>query len=105
MLDRFQVSAADIPVVICRGSLVLRNSTNQQIAECLGFNQAIDQRQVRDLVIVGAALLGSLQVCTVRQKGRMFWFWNRRCPAVKPPVLGSIDLLWFKTFPALTMLA
>ena len=37
---------------------VLRNPTNQQIADCLGFNEAIDQTQVRDLVIVGAGPSG-----------------------------------------------
>ena len=31
-----------MPVVICRGEVVLRNPTNRQIAECLGFNDAID---------------------------------------------------------------
>ena len=58
LLDRFQVAAADIPVVICRGTLVLRHPTNQQIADCLGFNEVIDQTQVRDLLIVGAGPSG-----------------------------------------------
>ena len=57
-LDRFHVSAADVPVVICRGELVLRNPTNQQIAECLGFNEALNQKQIRDVVIVGAGPAG-----------------------------------------------
>ena len=39
LLDRFHVTAADVPVVICRGDVVLRNPTNQQIADCLGFNR------------------------------------------------------------------
>ena len=43
LLDRFQVGVADIPVVICRGDAVLRNPTNAQIADCLGFNEEIDQ--------------------------------------------------------------
>src|SRR4030095_12851333 len=34
LLDRFQVKAADVPVVICRGESVLRNPTNAQIADC-----------------------------------------------------------------------
>src|SRR6476661_6180717 len=38
LLDRFHVSAEDIPVLICRGEVVLRNPSNQQIAACLGFN-------------------------------------------------------------------
>jgi thioredoxin reductase (NADPH) len=37
---------------------VLRNPTNQLIAGCLGFNDAIDQGQIRDVVIVGAGPAG-----------------------------------------------
>src|SRR2546425_4250935 len=58
LLDRFQVTVDDVPVVICRGEVVLRNPTNGQIADCLGFNAAIDHTQVRDLVIVGAGPAG-----------------------------------------------
>lgn len=58
LLDRFHVSAADVPVLICRGDIVLRNPSNQQIADCLGFNDAIDRTQLRDLVIVGAGPSG-----------------------------------------------
>jgi len=58
LLDRFQVTAADVPVLICRGEVVLRNPTNQQIAGCLGFNEAIDQTEIRDVVIVGAGPAG-----------------------------------------------
>jgi len=58
LLDRFHVSAADVPVLICRGEVVLRNPTNQQIAECLGFNEVIDQTHIRDVVIVGAGPAG-----------------------------------------------
>ncbi len=58
LLDRFHVTAADIPVVITCGEVVLRNPTNQQIADALGFNDAIDQTHVRDLVIVGAGPSG-----------------------------------------------
>ena len=58
LLDRFHVSAADVPVLICRGDVVLRNPTNQQIAACLGFNEAIDQTQIRDVVVVGAGPAG-----------------------------------------------
>lgn len=58
LFDRFNVTAADVPVLICRGDAVLRNPSNQQIAECLEFNEAIDQTHVRDLVIVGAGPAG-----------------------------------------------
>ena len=58
MLDRFRVTEADVPVLICRGTVVLRNPTNAEIADCLGFNQAIDQAHLRDVVIVGAGPSG-----------------------------------------------
>jgi thioredoxin reductase (NADPH) len=58
LLDSFHIAASEIPVVICRGEVVLRNPSNQQIADCLGFNESIDQIQVRDLVIIGAGPSG-----------------------------------------------
>ena len=58
MLDRFHVTVRDVPVLICRGDVVLRNPTNQQVAECLGFNETIDATHVRDLVVVGAGPAG-----------------------------------------------
>ena len=58
LLDRFQFSIADIPVLICRGDVVLRNPTNRGIADCLGFNDSIDQKHVRDVVVVGAGPAG-----------------------------------------------
>lgn len=58
LLDRFHIADSDVPVLICRGDVVLRNPTNQQVAECLGFNAAINQTQLRDLVIVGAGPAG-----------------------------------------------
>src|SRR5262249_1455292 len=58
LLDRFAIAISDVPVVICRGELVLRNPTNQEIAECLGFNEPIDAGHVRDVIVVGAGPAG-----------------------------------------------
>jgi thioredoxin reductase (NADPH) len=58
LLDRFHVGIEDVPIMICRGDSVLRNPSNQEIAECLGFNITIDQAHIRDLVIVGAGPAG-----------------------------------------------
>jgi len=58
LLDRFGVSITDLPVLICRRSLVLRNPSSQEIGECLGFNVAIDREHIRDLIVVGAGLAG-----------------------------------------------
>jgi thioredoxin reductase (NADPH) len=58
LLDRFHIRPGDIPVVICRGELVLKKPTNEQIADCLGFNDAIDLTQMRDVIVVGAGPAG-----------------------------------------------
>jgi thioredoxin reductase (NADPH) len=54
LLDRFHVGVGDIPVVICRGERVLRNPTNEEVADCFGMNATVDPAKLRDLVVVGA---------------------------------------------------
>ena len=58
LLDSFHIAPSEIPVVICRGQVVLRNPTNHQVADCLGFNETIDQTHMRDIVIIGAGPSG-----------------------------------------------
>ena len=58
LLDHFAVGPEDVPVLICRGTIVLRNPTNAQIADCLGLNDAIDSVRVRDVVVIGAGPAG-----------------------------------------------
>jgi thioredoxin reductase (NADPH) len=58
LLDQFQVRLQEIPVVICNSRLVLRNPSIQALADCLGYNRDIDERQVRDVIIVGAGPAG-----------------------------------------------
>jgi len=58
LLDRFHLEPAEIPVVICRGEAALKNPSNQEIADRLGFNKGIDHIHRRDVVIVGAGPAG-----------------------------------------------
>jgi thioredoxin reductase (NADPH) len=58
LLDGFSVGVSDIPVVICRGERVLKNPSNSQVAECLGFNASFESKPLRDLVVVGAGPAG-----------------------------------------------
>jgi len=58
ILDRFGVTIHEIPVVICRGTTVLRNPSIQKLADCLGLNQAINPVQMRDVIVVGAGPSG-----------------------------------------------
>jgi thioredoxin reductase (NADPH) len=59
LLDRFDVKLDEIPVVICNSTrCVLRNPTIQQLADRVGLNVAIDESQIRDVIIVGAGPAG-----------------------------------------------
>ena len=58
LLDKFHVKIDEVPVIICRGSLVLRNPSNQQVADCLGLNPEIDESHLRDVVVIGAGPSG-----------------------------------------------
>ncbi|MEO8552653.1 MAG: FAD-dependent oxidoreductase [Kofleriaceae bacterium] len=53
-LDQFNIAISDVPVVISRGRNVLKNPTNEQLADCLGYNPVLDEAHVRDVVVVGA---------------------------------------------------
>jgi thioredoxin reductase (NADPH) len=58
VLDHFDIKVTDIPVLICRGDLVLRNPTNAEAASCFGLNAGIDEKAVYDLIVVGAGPSG-----------------------------------------------
>jgi thioredoxin reductase (NADPH) len=58
LLDRFTVTMDEVPVMICRGQIVLRNPSNRKITDCLGLNDPLDTTKVHDLVVVGAGPAG-----------------------------------------------
>jgi thioredoxin reductase (NADPH) len=58
LLERFRIQPQDIPVVLCRGEVVLKNPSNEEVAACLGMNQSIDDDRVRDVIVVGAGPAG-----------------------------------------------
>ncbi len=58
ILERFSVRIEDVPILVCRGTRLLRNPSNSEVAGCLGLNANIDQAAVRDLVVVGAGPAG-----------------------------------------------
>jgi thioredoxin reductase (NADPH) len=58
ILDEFQITLADIPVLICRSDLVLRNPSNAEAAACFGLNAGIDEGELYDLIVIGAGPSG-----------------------------------------------
>jgi thioredoxin reductase (NADPH) len=58
LLERFHVTVEDLPVVVCRASMVLKNPSNEEVAANLGMNQQIDDDRIRDVIVVGAGPAG-----------------------------------------------
>jgi len=58
LMERFHIKADDVPVVLCRGEVVLKNPSNEEVAACLGMNQQIDDDRIRDVIVVGAGPSG-----------------------------------------------
>lgn len=57
LLKEFGMTEADTPVVACAHMLVLRNPSNQRLADEIGIHQALE-RTVYDLLVVGAGPAG-----------------------------------------------
>ena len=57
-LARFNLRSGDLPVVVCRGEVVLKNPSNAEVAACLGMNPQFDAAKIRDVVIIGAGPSG-----------------------------------------------
>jgi thioredoxin reductase (NADPH) len=57
-LARFNLQSGDLPVVVCRGQVVLKNPSNAEVAACLGMNPQFDASRVRDVIVIGAGPSG-----------------------------------------------
>jgi thioredoxin reductase (NADPH) len=80
VLDRFHVTERDVPVVVCRGEVVLRNPSNDAIAEALGLNPALDAARVHDLVVVGAGPAGLAAAVYAASEGLEVLVLEERAP-------------------------
>jgi thioredoxin reductase (NADPH) len=58
LFEHFGISLHDIPVLVCHDRPALRNPSNAEVAQCLGFNSEIDERRIYDLIVVGAGPSG-----------------------------------------------
>ena len=58
LIDRFAITASEIPIVIGNGTMVLRNPSISQLADSLGLNDNINRGLLHDLVIIGAGPAG-----------------------------------------------
>ena len=58
LMQRFQISPAELPLVVCPSGVVLRNPTEHDLASCLGLLKRIDEERLYDVMIAGAGPAG-----------------------------------------------
>jgi thioredoxin reductase (NADPH) len=58
LVERFEVTREELPIVLCPGGQLLRNPSEDQLARCVGLVGPIDSRKLYDVVIVGAGPSG-----------------------------------------------
>ena len=58
LIERFHITAGDLPIVLCPNGQLLRNPGDVELARCMGLVKPIDPEKIYDVVIVGAGPAG-----------------------------------------------
>jgi thioredoxin reductase (NADPH) len=58
LVERFNVTSGELPIVLCPGGQLLRNPTESQLARCVGLVGPIDANRLYDVVVIGAGPAG-----------------------------------------------
>jgi len=58
LVERFRVSPAELPIVLCPNGEMLRNPSENQLARCIGMTHALDSNKIYDVAIVGSGPAG-----------------------------------------------
>jgi thioredoxin reductase (NADPH) len=58
LIERFEVAAEELPIVLCPDGRLLRNPSEYQLARCVGLVGPIDAEKLYDVVVIGAGPSG-----------------------------------------------
>ncbi len=58
LIERFQVTTEQLPIVLCPGGQLLRNPTEAALGRCIGLVRPIDPDRLFDVAVVGAGPAG-----------------------------------------------
>ncbi|HET6534742.1 MAG TPA: FAD-dependent oxidoreductase [Sphingomicrobium sp.] len=58
LIERFDVTPEELPIVLCPGGQLLHNPTESQLARCVGLVGPIDPGRLFDVVVIGAGPAG-----------------------------------------------
>jgi len=58
LIERFEVTKEELPIVLCASGKLLRNPSDHQVGRCVGLVGPIDSEKLYDVVVVGAGPSG-----------------------------------------------
>jgi thioredoxin reductase (NADPH) len=58
LVERFHVTPAESPMVLCPNGELLRNPSENQLARCIGLTHALDTEKLYDVAVVGSGPAG-----------------------------------------------
>ena len=58
LVDRFQVTSEELPIVLCPSGTLLRNPSEHQLGRCVGLVGPINAEKLYDVVVIGAGPSG-----------------------------------------------
>ena len=58
LVDRFNVTEEELPIVVCPSGQILRNPSESQIGRCVGLVGPVDAEKLYDVVVIGAGPAG-----------------------------------------------
>ena len=58
LVERFEVTPEELPIVLCPAGQLLRNPSDNQIARCVGLVGALDGNKLYDVIVIGAGPAG-----------------------------------------------
>jgi thioredoxin reductase (NADPH) len=58
LVERFQVTPEELPIVLCTDGKLLRNPSEGQLARCIGLVGPINSEKIYDLAVIGAGPAG-----------------------------------------------
>jgi thioredoxin reductase (NADPH) len=58
LIERFQVTTEELPIVLCTDGQLLRNPSEGQLARCIGLVGPIDSEKIYDVAVIGAGPAG-----------------------------------------------
>jgi thioredoxin reductase (NADPH) len=58
LVERFEVTPEELPIVLCPGGQLLRNPSEDQLARCVGLVGKLDEDKLYDVIVIGAGPAG-----------------------------------------------